>query len=128
MPVELAMLLLTTLILFALVFAQAGRNLFAMGPAWGMSNRDKTPPVDDRSARTTRAIANHKEGLLFFIPLVLAVMTMDVHNALTQAGSVVYCLSRLVHAIAYVAGLGPVRSLAWTAGIGGLLAMVLGLF
>ena len=128
MPVELAMLLLSTLLLFALVLGQAGRNLSAMGTAWGMSNREEAAPIDARSARTIRAIANHKEGLLFFIPLVLAIVVMDQHNALTEAGSVVFFGARLVHAIAYVAGLGPLRSLAWTAGIGGLLAMVLGLF
>lgn len=127
MTIELSMLLYTTLLLFALVIGKAARNGLTMGASWAVSNREETARISPLSGRLKRTADNHKEGLLFFAPLALIVAVAGLSSPQTALGSQIFFYSRLVHAAAYIAGIGVVRSIAWGAGIAGLLMMVLAL-
>lgn len=128
MTTEVKMLLLTAAVLFLLVLIRAGRNLAVMGLGWGAGNREQAPSASRFADRAGRAVDNHKEGLLFLLPIVVATAGTGISNGWTETGAQIYFLARLVHAGCYLAGIGLyLRSTAWGVGLAGLAVMLVGL-
>ena len=127
MTVELSMLLYTTLLFFVLVVVRAGYCAGMMGLPWAFGNREEPARSGAFVDRITRAVENHKEGLLLFIPLVVIVAATDGTTSETALGAQIYFWARLAHAVTYAAGIAYVRSGAYVVGVVGLAMMLIGL-
>lgn len=137
MTTELWMLVAATGITMMAVMVQATHLMIAFAPADTMGTRDnlETTPMAERLHRTVR---NHVEGIVLFIPMVVAVSMVGASTvdgtviwgstALSATGAKIFVASRLVHLLSYTIGIPVVRSVAWMAGIAGLFMMVAALF
>jgi uncharacterized MAPEG superfamily protein len=81
-----------------------------------LGNRESVPAPAPWAARARRAHANAVENLVVFAALLLAAQAAGVHNAITAAAAAVYFWARFIHALAYLAGIILVRTLAFVAG------------
>jgi len=84
------------------------------GLAWGLGNRDT--PLEGEAAwakRARRAHANLVENLVVFAALVLAAHLSGRANAMTALGAQLFFWGRLGHAVTYLAGLVPLRTLVF---------------
>jgi uncharacterized MAPEG superfamily protein len=90
------------------------------GIAWGFGNRDTTiggmPPWGDRARR---AHANLVENLVVFAALVLAAHAAGRTNEWTALGAQLFFWGRVGHAVTYIAGLVPWRTVAFAIAIVG---------
>ena len=137
MTTELWMLVAATGVTMLAIMVQATHLMIAFSPGDTMGTRDhlETTPM---TARLQRTVRNHLEGIVLFIPLVVAVslvgaVTLDDGvawgtTALSATGAQIFVASRLVHLVSYTAGIPVVRSVAWMAGMAGLFMMVVSLF
>lgn len=97
------------------------------GLAWARGNRDEPKPVTGMAARLDRAFRNWYETWPIFAVAVLTAVAMERTGDLTFWGSVVYLVARTVYLPVYGFGL-PLRSLIWFVSLGGLIAVIAGLF
>jgi uncharacterized MAPEG superfamily protein len=88
------------------------------GPLLG--NREGMPPITGWAGRARRAHQNMLENLPLFAILVLAADAADVSNASTVLGAQMFFFARLAHAALYIAGIGPLRAVAWGVSLAGL--------
>ena len=89
--------------------------------AWGLGNRDK--PLAGEPAwlpRARRAHANLVENLVVFAALVLTAYVANRLNWWTALGSQLFFWGRLAHAVAYIGGLVPWRTLAFGVAVAGM--------
>ena len=82
-------------------------------------------PLTVKTARLQRALNNHFEALILFIPAVLLVTLTNQSSPLTQICAGLYLGARILYIPAYVYGLAPWRSAVWGAGFFATMAMVL---
>jgi uncharacterized MAPEG superfamily protein len=54
--------------------------------------------------------------LVLFAPLVLILDSRNISTTITAVACAVYFWARLVHAVSYAVGIGPIRTLSFTAG------------
>jgi uncharacterized MAPEG superfamily protein len=80
-----------------------------------MAIRHQSGRRPGRSVRK-RAHANAVENLVIFAPLVVAAALLNVNNAITLIAATIYLLARIVHYIAYTAGIPVIRTLAFQTG------------
>lgn len=66
--------------------------------------------------RAIRAHGNAVENFAIFAPLVLTAHILGVSNTATRTAVVVYFFARLLHFLAYSAGIPAARTLTFTAG------------
>ncbi len=90
-------------------------------------SRDNLPPPKVFQARSKRVVDNHREGLTVFAPLVLVAVVVGISNNWTVLGAQMFFLSRVVHALVYLAGVPIVRTLTWFIGLAGTLLVLLAL-
>ena len=128
MTIELWMLLANSAILFILIMLQQLYIDLTAGPKYALSNRSEPITKSPLAGRIERAIANLKENLLLFAPVVLVLAVAGVSTKATQTGAILFFVARIVHAITYVSGIILVRSLSWFAGIIGIGIMLSALF
>lgn len=128
MTIELWMLLGSSAILFILVMLQQLNMDFTAGAKYALSNRSEPITKSPLAGRIDRAIANLKENLLFFTPVVLILAVTNVSTGNTQTGATIFFVARIIHAITYVSGIILVRSLSWFAGIIGIGIMLSAFF
>jgi len=79
------------------------------------------PQPDDKplapwAQRAQRAHANAIENLAVFAPAVLVVHLLSLGNAATAAACATYFAARVLHYLAYTAGIVGLRTLAYLAG------------
>jgi len=113
MSFELQTVVASGLILFLLLMFQGGLVPINQGLIWGLGSRDdarKSTPLQARSART---IANHIEGMMLFVPLVLVAELLQLSTSLTMIGAGLYIAGRSAFAVFYLAGVPYLRSAAW---------------
>lgn len=127
MTVELWVLLACVLIMLVLVFVQQIHIDRTMGAKYAISNRSDPRAPSDFGGRADRALANIIENLILYAPVALMVAIAGASSGVTQLGALIFLGGRVVHAVTYLAGIVLVRSLAWLAGIVGILMMVYGL-
>jgi uncharacterized MAPEG superfamily protein len=130
MTIELTLLawsaLLCTLIPFVGIM---GLLRISGGLEWGLDNRHTPlPPVPAWSERGRRAHQNMVENLAPFAIVVLIAHAIGVHNGWTVLGAQLFFWGRVAHAVAYVVGLVPWRTLAFAVGQIGTLLIFLQLF
>lgn len=83
------------------------------------------PPLAPWAQRARAAHANAIENLAVFAPAALAVHALGLGNAGTNAASALYFGARLAHFLVYTAGIPVLRTLAFFAGWGATLILVL---
>jgi uncharacterized MAPEG superfamily protein len=85
-------------------------------------------PMAAWAERMKKAHYNSVENLVVFAALVLVLHAAGVSNATTVMACTIYFWARLVHLIAYTLAIPWVRTLAFFAGWGALVALLIQLF
>ncbi len=117
MTTELWVLLASAILMLAMPLLYGPAFIKALGPAKMVGNRDDMPAVEGWFARAKRGHANLGENLIPFAAVVLVANAAGVHSSWTRGAAVVFLLARLGHFVAYVAGLGAPRTLAYAVGL-----------
>lgn len=115
MTTELTMLAWSAILCLALPnVAVSGLTAATGGFAWGLGNRD-TPflGLPDWVGRARRAHANLVENLVVFAALVLVAHVAGKNNQWTALGAQLFFWGRIGHAVTYVAGFVPWRTLVF---------------
>ena len=86
---------------------------------------DNPEPLSPWAAKMKAAHSNAIENLVVFAALVLIANAADVSNAVTVLAGQIYFWARLVHLLSYTFAIPWVRTLAFTAGFGCQIAIVL---
>ncbi|MCS7293750.1 MAG: MAPEG family protein [Gloeomargarita sp. SKYBB_i_bin120] len=76
---------------------------------------DKLPPY---AQRATWAHQNAFESVTLFAPAAILVLLAQGASPYTNAVALTYLVARLVHSMAYIAGVALLRGLAWIVSIG----------
>lgn len=121
MTFELQMVVWTTVILLALLLYQGALVPINQGFGWGLGNRDEKQDVPALQSRTGRTVANHIEGMLLFVPLILVAHLADISSELTVWGAGIYLAGRLGFTLFYLVGVPVARSAAWGVSLIGVL-------
>jgi len=87
--------------------------------------RDGLAPGNPGLARAKRATSNMVEAMCMFVPLVLIAAVTGKSNEMTAYGAMVFFLARLAYAPLYWFGVPVLRTLAWFAGVVGLVMIFL---
>lgn len=121
MTLELQAIAWTAVILFFSAGAQGLLTPLNQGLVWGLGARDEPRDLSALQRRMGRAVANHMEWMLVFVALVLVAHLAGISTPLTQAGAVLFAISRLLYVPVYAAGVPYLRTVVWFAGIVGLM-------
>jgi len=104
----------------------------AMRRQWGIAamigNRENLPKLKAWGGRTERAYRNLLDNIILFGAVVCAAQIAGASNEVTALGAIVFFVSRVVHAAAYIAGVSYLRTLAWFGGVVGMGVIVSQLF
>ncbi len=120
------MTVLTALTLLAASLIRA-KGWTPKGMAIAVGNRDNLPEPDAFAARADRTARNTLEGFVLFIAIALVAHAAGAVNPMVATGAQVFFWARVLYVPVYYAGLVPVRTIVWTAGMGGLGMMIAGL-
>ncbi len=90
------------------------------GFAWASGSRDEPRQIHGLAARLQRAMANFLETFPIFAAAVLAAVMLGRTDGTTLAGAWLYVIARAIYVPLYAAGIPVVRSLAWFAGVIGI--------
>ena len=128
MSQEITMLLAVLLLLFVLTAIQVLITMKQYGNINALSGRDDIPYVQPGlGGRLHKAIANLKESLHIFTPLVLLTAILGISNGYTVLGAQIYLVARVLHAPLYLSGIVGLRTLAFAIGVFGLSLLSWGL-
>jgi uncharacterized MAPEG superfamily protein len=119
MAIELSMLVWSAILLFVVIFIQAGAGIVAVGAGPMAGNRDDLPPPTPFQARGKRVVDNHIENLVVFAPVVLVAVLAHRTGPWTALGAELYLGGRIVHAATYLAGIPVIRTLAHGVNVAG---------
>lgn len=123
------MLSAVLVLLFVLTAIQVLITMKKYGNINALSGRDDIPHLQPGlGGRLHRAIANLKEGLHIFTPLVLLTAILGISNEYTVLGAQIYLGARILHAPLYLSGITGLRTLAFAIGVLGLSLLAWGLF
>ena len=122
--IYMAVLTFATLLAASLIRA---KGWTPKGMAIAMGNRDNLPDADAFAARADRTARNTLEGFVLFTAVALVAHAAGAISPMVATGAQVFFWSRVLYVPVYYAGLVPVRTIVWTAGIGGLGMMIAGL-
>lgn len=125
MSIDLGCLLLLALWSIPLNHLPAIARVLKSGVAWGMGNRETSPPVAAWVGRADRAQRNHHDNLAMIAVVILVAHLSGTADRVSAVASAVVLGSRLLHSVAYILGLTGLRSTAYFASIGGLGVIVL---
>jgi uncharacterized MAPEG superfamily protein len=129
MTQEITILLVVLLLLFALTAIQVIFTMKNNGPITALGPRDSIPfPPPGIEGRIYRAIANLKESLHMFVPLILLTAILGISNESTVLGAQLYLVGRILHAPLYLSGIVSLRTAAFGLGTVGMIMITWGLF
>lgn len=125
MTPELSWLSATALLFFLYIFGEivTANRQFKLGDLLGP--RDNLGAYGAPLGRAKRATANMIEMMCMFVPLVLVAVLSERTNQWTELGCMIFFFSRLVFAPLYWFGVPVVRTLAYFAGVAGLIMIFL---
>ena len=121
---ELTMLMWASILYVVQVMIGALAADMKNGVAWGLGNRENIPTLEGWGGRAQRAYVNMAENLLPFACLVLIAYSLDRTGNLSVLGAEIFLISRLAHAVLYIAGIKVLRSLAYFGGIAGMVLII----
>ncbi len=125
MTPELTALAWTVVLAIVQIFLAAAATTRQYGLKWNAGARDRQqPPLNPVAGRLVRAQQNLFETLPLFAALVLIAVVANRTSELTALGAWLYLGARVVYLPLYAAGIPYLRSLAWLAGLVGLLTIL----
>ena len=122
---ELTMLMWASILYVVQVLVAALAADIQNGLAWGLGNREDIPAAKGWGGRAQRAYVNMSESLLPFACLVLIAYSLGRTGELSILGAEVFLVSRLAHAVLYIAGIKILRSLAYFGGLAGMVLIIM---
>ena len=129
MTVELRMLMSSVAFGMAHIVLTAHSASRQRGYRWTASPRDQVvPPLTGVSGRVERGLQNFLETFPFFIAAILAANALELHNAYTEWGALLYFWGRVVYLPLYAFGIRIVRSIAWNVATLGIVLLVVSIF
>jgi len=90
-----------------------------------LGNRDNPPPLPAWAWRADRAHRNMLENFPHFAVLVLVASTAGLSDRQTALGATLFFWARVAHAALYIAGMWQLRWIAFFAGLGGEVLILL---
>lgn len=120
MTTGLALLMAAAGLYFVMDMVPSLQKLRTAGPGKLMGNRDAMPELSGWAARAQRAHANLGRSLPIFAILVLSGHALGVTGGGVAVGAHLYFWAYVVHQASYIAGIGPLRSLAWGVAVLGM--------
>ena len=126
MTIELTMLIWSTTLFGFYVGTQAILYRMQHGVEFAATGRDEEPEPNVWNARAQKALRNLIETYPVFLALIVASIVGDRSGALTQWGSAIYLVARVIYLPLYVSGIKYVRSLVWVVSAIGLLMLFFG--
>lgn len=123
MGIELQMVAGTVGVLFLLLMYQGSLVPLNQGFAWGLGSRDAKQDHTAMQGRAARTVANHIEGMMLFIPLVVIIEMSNLASSLTAVAAVLYLVGRVAYAPLYLMGVPYLRSLAWAVSLTGIVLL-----
>lgn len=124
MSTELTMLAYSALLTVFLAGPPVVALIMAKGLPFATGNRDEPYMLPVWGARANRAHQNMVENLPVFAALVLIAHAMGVSNDATAFGATLFFMSRVAHAVIYIAGIPYLRTVAFFASVAGMLSIV----
>ena len=91
---------------------------------WGLGNRDTMPEVMPWVGRADRAGRNHHDNLAMIAAVILIAHVSGQADEGTAIASIALLCCRVIHGVAYIAGVPALRSLAYVGSITALGFMV----
>ena len=125
---ELTMLMWASILYVVQILIAALAADIQNGMAWGLGNREDIPTVEGWGGRAKRAHVNMSESLLPFACLVLIAHSLGRTGEMSTLGAEIFLVSRLAHAVLYIAGVKVLRSLAYFGGLAGIVLIIVQLF
>ena len=89
-----------------------------------VGNREQPVVGSGWVGRAQRAHRNMLETLLPFAAVVLIANAIAASNHVTLLGAQLFLYARVIYALLYIAGIPWLRTLAWTAGLVGILMVL----
>ena len=117
MPTEILMLVLSGLLSLVVALATIAIHFRAYGGKMIRGNRDNFPALEGVAMRVARAHANLNEALLPFAIVVVAAALLHVTSPLTVYAAIAFFAARLAHALLYLIGATPWRSISYYCGL-----------
>ena len=125
MPVELQVLAYAALLQYVQIGLFTVPANVQLGPRYTAGPRDEERKVTGVTARLSRAVDNHYEGLALFTIAVLVAVLGNVTSELTANCAWAYLVARILYVPAYASGVFMVRSVIWAVGFVATLIMLL---
>ena len=95
------------------------------GVGWALGNRDTSPGVAPWVERADRAQRNHHDNLATIAIVIGVTQLTGQADEITAIASISIVVSRIVHSLAYIAGIGVLRSLGYFVSLLGIGAILL---
>ena len=129
LPIELSVLGLSVVLLFAQIALQSITMTAELGSAYNAGPRDAPrTPRSVYAGRSERALRNLLETYPAFIALALALAVSGKTGGLGAWGAGLWLSARVLYVLLYLAGIPYIRSMVWIAAAAGLTMMLLRLF
>lgn len=121
MTIELKMLAWTLVLAFVQILLFDVARTSQYGLKWNTGPRDEAmPPLSAQAERLRRAQDNLYETLPLFIAAVIVAHIANREDAITQWGSEIYFVGRVLYVPLYAFGVRQIRSLVWLVATAGL--------
>ena len=122
---ELSWLSATAALFFVYILGEVVTGNLQYKPKDLLGPRDNLAPYSPGLGRAKRATANMIEAMCMFLPLVLVAVLSERTNQWTELGCMIFFFARLAFAPLYWFGVPVVRTLAYFAGVAGLIMIFL---
>jgi uncharacterized MAPEG superfamily protein len=125
MTTELTVLAWGCVLALLHVFAAIRAKTRQYGTKWNISARDEdVPPLNPVAGRLARAQANFYETFPIMVAAILIVSVAHLENRWTALGALIWLGARILYLPLYAFGVPVARSLAWTAGLAGIVMVL----
>ena len=125
MTTELIVLAWGCVLALVHVFAAIRAKTRQYGTKWNISARDEeVPPLNPVAGRLARAQANFYESFPIMVAAILIVSVAHLENRWTALGALIWLGARLLYLPLYAFGVPVLRSLAWIAGLAGIVMVL----
>ncbi|PZO60701.1 MAG: hypothetical protein DCF15_01755 [Phormidesmis priestleyi] len=128
MTTDLTCLLLLVLWSIPLNHIPALGRVSEAGLSWAASNREKTVAGLPWVGRADRAQRNHHDNLAMIAAVILIAHVAGQADSITGQAAIAILTFRVVHSLAYLAGVSVVRSLSYLGSIIGIGVIVWRIF
>ena len=125
MTTELTVLAWGCVLAFVHILVTAQAKTRQYGTKWNLSARDEeVPPLNPVAGRLARAQANFYESFPIMVAAILIVSVAHLENRWTALGALIWLGARLLYLPLYAFGVPVLRSLAWIAGLAGIVMVL----